>query len=500
MRILVSVHNKEGIVDFLNRISFMNPEVFASDGTAKFLSSKGVKCSPVSDLTGSGTILGGRVKTLHPAIYAGLLSTRDEKSNRELQQYGYGNFDMVISNLYPFTETVGKGNLSDMVENIDIGGVSLTRAAAKNWAFVTILTSPEDYVQVAAELESAGSVSLETRQRLALKAFAVTASYDSLIYTSLYRELYKSPPEDLFLAYKGFTGLRYGENPGQEGYMYRQPGKCGIPNAKQLHGKELSYNNILDASAALEAVQEFEDPTAVIVKHNTPCGVSTSGSLKEAFTRAYDADSESAYGSIVAFNREVDAETAVELSGHFVEVVLAPSYSEQAIAILKKRKNLRVISASLERDEGPRYRSIPGGMLVQSRMDTAITKMEKAGEKDATENQMRDMVFAWKVSAHCRSNAIVLAEDQTTVGIGAGQTSRVQSLRIAVDRAGNRVKGSVMASDGFLPFSDSVKLAAESGITAIIQPGGSIRDNEVIGESNKLSIPMYFTGKRVFLH
>ncbi len=500
MRILVSVNNKEGIVDFLKRISGSSPEIFASDGTAAFLASNGIKCRPVSDLTGSGSILGGRVKTLHPAIYAGLLSTRDEKSDSELKRFGYGNFDMVVSNLYPFGEVAESGALNSMVENIDIGGVSLTRAAAKNWTFVTILTSPEDYQKVADEIVANGSVTPETRKELALKAFAVTAAYDALIYTSLYRKLYSTEPDHLFMNYSDRIRLRYGENPDQKGYMYRQPGRVGIPNAKQLHGKELSYNNILDASTALETLQEFEEATAVILKHNTPCGVSSAESIEKAFIVAYNADSESAYGSIVALNREVDEGTAREVAGHFVEVILAPSFSEESLVVLKKRKNLRVLEVNLERDNSLRYRSIPGGMLVQSPMITAIERLEKTGDFEATDRQLKDMVFAWKVAAHCRSNAIVLASDLTTLGIGAGQTSRIESLRIAVGRAGRKVNESVMASDGFLPFSDSVKLAAESGISAIIQPGGSIRDEEVIAECNRLSIPMYFTGRRVFLH
>jgi phosphoribosylaminoimidazolecarboxamide formyltransferase/IMP cyclohydrolase len=500
MRIIVSTYEKEGLLNFFKKISGMRPEIYASDGTYKFLQSNNVKCEKVSTLTGFDSLLGGRVKTLHPALYAGILSRRDASSNDELQMFGYKEFDLVISNLYPFKEAAVKGDLDEMIENIDVGGVSLIRAAAKNFSNVAVVVDQGDYGIVADQIAGSGSIDLETRKVLALKAFAYVSIYDMTIYRELHSKIGASAPEHLFLHYSDGVKLRYGENPDQTGSLYSDGSSFGIPGSEKLNGKELSYNNILDASSALETVLDFSEPTAVIVKHNTPCGVCSSDSLKLAFQNAFNADSESAYGSVIALNREVDAETAIEISRYFVEAVVAPSFSAEALDTLKKKKNLRILKVAMQRDSDLRYRSVIGGMLSQSQLNSGFQNLDLKTTVMSEKKDIEDLEFAWKVSAHCRSNAIVLAKNRTTTGIGAGQTSRIEALRIAVARAGDKAKGSVMASDGFLPFSDNVELAANSGISAIIQPGGSIRDKEVLDASNRYGIPMYFTGKRVFLH
>lgn len=500
MRIIVSTYDKDGLLDFFKIISSIRPEIYASDGTYKFLQSSNIKCEKISSLTGFDSLLGGRVKTLHPALYAGILSKRDATSNDELQMFGYKEFDLVISNLYPFRESAIKGDLDEMIENIDVGGVSLIRAAAKNFSNVAVLVDQKDYDLVAKQIVEIGSIDIETRKTLALKAFSYVSVYDMTIYRELHRKIGSSVPEELFLHYQDGVKLRYGENPDQMGSLYSDGSTFGIPASEKLNGKELSYNNILDASSALETVLDFSEPTVVIVKHNTPCGVSSNNSIKLAFKNAFNADSESAYGSIIALNREVDGETAIEMSKYFIEAVVAPSFSAEALDTLRKKKNLRLLKVNMHRDSDLRYRSVIGGMLVQSQITSDFKDLDLKTTVKSDNNSLEDLLFAWKVAAHCRSNAIVLAKDHTTTGIGAGQTSRIEALRIAATRAGEKAKGSVMASDGFLPFSDNVELAARSGISAIIQPGGSIRDKEVLEASEKYGIAMYFTGKRVFLH
>lgn len=500
MRALVSVFKKDGLVDFMQGISPFLSEIYATGKTFKLLTENGITAKNVSEITGFEELLEGRVKTLHPGIFSGILSKRDQESEKQLSEAGFVNFDLVVSNLYPFEEAAKKGNLDDMIENIDIGGVSLIRAAAKNFENVTIVTDPSEYETIAAELKQNKEVSLDTRKSLALKAFARVAEYDINIYNSLYSKIYNDVPENLFL--KGSQGkrLRYGENPDQLGYLFSDGTNRGIANAIKLQGKELSYNNILDANSALETVLEFEEPTVVIMKHNTPCGVSSSSDLKTAFTRALDADRESAYGSVIAVNRKLDLETAKEMSHLFIEVLIIPDYEESAIEALKKRKNLRILKVGMEPDSSLRVRSISNGFLVQSPLRARFESMALKTSKEASRQDKEDLEFAWKVVAHCRSNAIVLAKDKTTTGIGAGQTSRIEALRIASERAGEKSKDSVLASDAYFPFDDNVSLAGEIGVSAIIQPGGSIRDQDVISKSEELGIPQYFTGKRVFLH
>lgn len=500
MKVLASVYDKTNLDVFLKGISQYITEVYASGGTHKFLSEAGIKATNTSSLTGFQELLNGRVKTLHPAIFAGILSQRDEAAKKQMDEMEFPEFDMVIVNLYPFEEVAKSGDLGKIIENIDIGGFSLLRAAAKNFEKVVILSGPEQYASVQEELITSTKITLETRRRLALRAFSRAADSDMAIYRTLADQFLGTTPSRLYV--RGISGreLRYGENPDQKGYVYSDGSKNGIANAVQLQGKELSYNNIQDSDAAFETMLEFSEPTAVVLKHNTPCGVSSSENLAEALTKAIASDPESAFGSVMAFNRTFDSACLDVISKMFVEVIIAPDYSEEALQGLRKKKNLRVLKVPLIGDDSLRVRSISNGFLVQNRLKTDFANLVLKTGAEADEQQIKDLQFAWKVVAHCRSNAIVLARDGATVGIGAGQTSRVEALRGAVGRAGDRSRGSVLASDAFFPFKDNVELAAASGVAAIVQPGGSIRDDEVISEASARGISMYFTGKRVFLH
>lgn len=500
MKAFISVSDKTGLIEFIKGISNHLDEIYSTGGSYRHLTDSGVEVRNSSELTGFGEILGGRVKTLHPKIFSGILSSRDEKSREETEKIGAPEFDLVVVNYYPFEKAASGGDLSDMIENIDIGGVSLVRAAAKNYRNVIVITDPAYYREVAEELSQMGSVSMRTREKLALRALARTAEYDVNIYNSLYRAIDNTIPEELFLHYTGKEELRYGENPDQKGYLYTDGSGNGIANAEQLNGKKLSYNNLVDADAALETALEFEETTAVVVKHNTPCGVASGDSLPAALRNAIDADSESAYGSVIALNRKVDMATLDELKKRFVEVLIAPDYDDDALERLRKRKNLRVLKVPFVRDDSLRYKAISNGMLAQTPLRSEFGTPVLKTRKKAEEGLVKDMEFAWKVVAHCRSNAIVLAKDRTTVGIGGGQTSRIEAMRIATAKAGEKTIGSVLASDAYFPFSDNVELAAEKGVSAIIQPGGSIRDEEVIEASDRLGVPLYFTEKRVFLH
>lgn len=500
MRAFISVFDKSGLVPFLKGISASLDEVYSTGGTYNHIKESGIPVKNSSELTGFSDILGGRVKTLHPKIYSGILSTRDAESRKQTESIGAPEFDMVIVNFYPFSQAAEGGNLDEMIENIDIGGVSLVRAAAKNYRSVIVITDPSQYKRVSEEISTAGEISLRTRERLALKALSKVAGYDVSIYNSLHGKLVETVPEDLFLQYSGMNELRYGENPDQKGYLFTDGTKEGIANAEQLNGKELSYNNLVDADAAFETAIEFDEPTAVVIKHNTPCGVSSAADIETALRQAIEADSESAYGSVIAVNREVEMKTIDAWGKLFVEVIIAPGYEEKALERLQKRKNLRVLKVPFHVSSRLKYKSISGGMLSQTPLRSEFGDPELRTVIAADKGSADDLKFAWKVVAHCRSNAIVLAKGKTTTGIGSGQTSRVEALRIAVRRAGEKAAGSVLASDAFFPFADNVELAGESGIKAIIQPGGSIRDEEIIKESEKRGIPHYFTAKRVFLH
>ncbi len=500
MRALVSVYNKSGLYEFLKRLDPFLDEIYATGGTSRFLNEKGIKTRDTSDLTGFSELLGGRVKTLHPAVFAGILSTGNETDVRQLEQFKFPVFDLVIVDLYPFNEAAQSHDLGRMVENIDIGGVTLLRAAAKNYSRVTVVSSPEQYDEIARELEATTEISNNTRKRLALEAFSLAADYDISIYNSISTESGAPLPETLFLRSYGGKKLRYGENPDQEGFLYHDQSGNGIANAEFIQGKELSYNNILDANSAFETILEFTETTAVVLKHNTPCGVASADTLSESLRRAIEGDPESAYGSVIGLNREFDGKAFEAISKLFVEVLIAPGFTEEALSLLKKKKNLRVLKVPMVPDLNYRARSISNGILLQSPLKSNFDNLVLKTSCSASEEKIRDMMFAWKVVAHCRSNAIVLSNGMQTVGIGAGQTSRIEAIRIATERSKGRAKGSVLASDAYFPFDDNVELAAESGVSAIIQPGGSIRDDEVIAKSNEKNIPMYFTGKRVFLH
>lgn len=500
MNVLVSVTDKNGLAPFLSGILPKTDTIYATGSTHKYLTDHGITALNTSTLTGFDSLLGGRVKTLHPAIFAGILAMPDERSSRELEEKGFPRFQMVICNLYPFKEKVASHNADEMIENIDIGGVSLIRAAAKNYSEVIIASDPSDYAGISEELNQTGQVSLESRKRLSLKAFRRMAIYDIEIYQNLYETFYGSVPKTLFKI--GFEGkeLRYGENPQQRGFLFSDGTDTGIANASILQGKELSYNNLMDADSAYETVMEFSDPTAVVIKHNTPCGVATAPTLHEALRKAIDADSESAYGSVIALNGEFDSASYNELSKLFVEVIIAPSYSPEALEMLKKKKNLRVLQVRMSQDNSLRIRSISNGLLAQERLNSAHGELDlKSGEQPDSAT-LADLEFAWKVVAHCRSNAIVVASHGQTVGIGSGQTSRVGAMKIALERAGEKSRGAVLASDAFFPFYDNVEIAGQAGISHIIQPGGSIRDQEVIDKAQELGITMLFTSTRVFLH
>ena len=500
MNILVSVTDKNGLAPFITGILPKVEKIYATGSTHKYLVDHGIDAMNTSTLTGFDALLGGRVKTLHPAIFAGILAQSDEQSSKELQEKGFPRFHLVICNLYPFHEKAASGDVEEMVENIDIGGVSLIRAAAKNFSEVIIASDPSDYIGISEELNQTGQVSMESRKRLALKAFRRMAIYDIEIYQKLYETFYNSVPKTLFKI--GFEGkeLRYGENPQQRGFIFSDGTSMGIANATIIQGKELSYNNLMDSDSAYETVLEFQEPTAVVIKHNTPCGVASAPSLHEALRKAIDADSESAYGSVIALNGEFDAECFREFSKLFVEVIIAPSYSQEALEMLKKKKNLRVLQVRMSHDESLRIRSISNGLLAQERLNSSHGALElKSGDYPDAET-LKDLEFAWKVVAHCRSNAIVIASHGQTLGIGAGQTSRVGAMRIALERAGDKSRNAVLASDAFFPFYDNVEIAGQAGVSHIIQPGGSIRDQEVIEKAQELGITMLFTSTRVFLH
>lgn len=501
MRAFISVFDKTGLVPFIKGNIDHIDEIYSTGGTFRHLGDNGIKARNSSELTGFEDVLGGRVKTLHPRVFAGILSTRDEKSRKDTEAIGAPDFDMVIVNFYPFREAAKSGDLGNMVENIDIGGVSLVRAAAKNYRNVVVLTDPSYYKQVSHELSTSGTVSTRTREMLALRALADTAAYDSDIYNSLYRKLNNGAiPDELFLHYTGKNELRYGENPDQKGYLFSDGSTRGIANSDQLNGKQLSYNNLVDSDAAFETALEFSEPTAVVVKHNTPCGVASASELPDALESAIAADSESAYGSVIAMNREVDMKTLDRMGKLFVEVMIAPGYAADALERLQKRKNIRVLRVPFERDPALRYKSISNGIVARTPLTSDFGKPELKTGKEADQQTVSDLEFAWKVVAHCRSNAIVIAKGGKSIAIGGGQTSRVEAMRIAAAKAGDKTVGSVLASDAYFPFADNIELAAEKGITAIIQPGGSIRDEEVIKAAEEAGISMYFTAKRVFLH
>jgi phosphoribosylaminoimidazolecarboxamide formyltransferase/IMP cyclohydrolase len=512
-RALISVSDKTGVIDFGRRLSQLGLEILSTGGTAKALGAAGVPVREVSDFTGAPEILDGRVKTLHPRVHGGILGRPTAAHRAEMKQANIVPIDLVVVNLYPFRETVARGApFDEVIENIDIGGPAMIRSAAKNHERVAVVVDPADYAAILAELDEAGEVSDATRFRLARKAFAHTASYDGAIASHLGR--IEAPgaaladfPETLHVAGTRARALRYGENPHQKAAFYALEGAPGpsLARAKVLQGKELSYNNLLDLDAAMKICAEFAAPAAVIVKHNNPCGaaIATDG-VAEAYRRARETDPVSAFGGIVAVNRPVDAVLARELKETFLECVVAPAFEPDALPILAASKNLRLLVAEIVPDVSSalELRSVTGGFLVQTiDRDTASASAGKVATKRApTAAELTDMDFAWRVCKHVKSNAIVFVGGGRTLGIGAGQMSRVDSVRIAVSKARAPLAGSVVASDAFFPFRDGVDAAAAAGAAAIIQPGGSVRDAESIAAADEHGMAMVLTGERHFRH
>lgn len=512
-RALISVSDKTGIVEFASKLHQLGVEIISTGGTARVLREAGIPVTGVSELTGFPECLDGRVKTLHPNIHAGILAIRsNEEHMRQLSDLGIQPIDFVVINLYPFKETILKEDvkLEEAIENIDIGGPTLLRAAAKNSQDVVVVVDPDDYPKVIDELENKGEVSRQTKFSLAAKVFEHTAHYDALI-AEYFRKQSDSEeyPELLTLTFEKVQSMRYGENPHQSAVFYREVGNYpgSLVNAKQLHGKELSFNNINDANGALSLLYEFDEPTVVAVKHANPCGVASAPTIYEAYKKAYEADPVSIFGGIVAANREIDRKTAEEINKIFIEIVVAPSYTEEALEVLIKKKNIRILQ--LEDIQGPRrkdvwdMKKVYGGLLVQQEnyeLLPELSDLKVVTEKKPTEKEMEDLIFAWKVVKHTKSNGIAIAKDKQSLGIGPGQVNRIWAAEQAIERSGDKVKGAVMASDAFFPFPDCVEAAAKAGITAIIQPGGSIRDQESIDACNKYGIAMIFTGMRHFKH
>jgi phosphoribosylaminoimidazolecarboxamide formyltransferase/IMP cyclohydrolase len=509
MRALLSVSNKEGIVSFAKQLAELGVEIISTGGTKKTLEEHGIPVISISEVTGFPEILDGRVKTLHPMIHGGLLAVREDENHRkQLEQHQIIPIDLVVVNLYPFQQTIAKSDVTfaEAIENIDIGGPTMLRAAAKNHQYVTVVVDPVDYETVLQELKENGAVSQATNLRLAAKVFRHTAAYDAMIAEYLTNIAGEQYPESLTITFEKKQDLRYGENPHQSAAFYQKPlgSSFSIAAAKQLHGKELSYNNINDANAALQIVREFTEPAAVAVKHMNPCGVGVGTNIYEAFTRAYEADPTSIFGGIVALNREVDRDTALKMHEIFLEIVIAPSFSAEALEILTQKKNIRLLTVDFEAEKKKEtfIVSVKGGLLVQ---DEDVYTLDDANitiptKREPTAQEWEDLKLAWKVVKHVKSNAIVLAKDHMTVGVGAGQMNRVGAAKIAIEQAGEKAKGAALASDAFFPMDDTVEAAAKAGVTAIIQPGGSIRDADSIKKADEYGIAMVFTGVRHFKH
>ncbi|MDD7083159.1 MAG: bifunctional phosphoribosylaminoimidazolecarboxamide formyltransferase/IMP cyclohydrolase [Bacteroidales bacterium] len=516
MKALISVSDKTGVVEFARELVALGWEILSTSGTMKLLREAGLPVTSVSDVTGFPEICDGRVKTLHPKIHGALLARRDIPEHmKALKDNEIETIDLVCVNLYPFRETIAKPDVTmeDAVEHIDIGGPSMLRSAAKNWESVTVVCNPSDYSTIISEIKTTGNTTRETRLALSAKAYTHTAEYDMAIAT--YMRAQAGLNEKLFLEYDLKQSLRYGENPHQQAKFYSsaEAEPFSLATAEQLGGKELSYNNIQDANATLNIAREFDEPFCVGVKHMNPCGSAVGKTIAEAWRKAYEADKTSIFGGIVAANREIDLETAQMLKPIFLEIVMAPSFAPDALELLQTKKNLRILKVDMTRDDKVRsqYVSMNGGMLVQDR-DSSIVPVSAGQcvtEAKPTESQLADLDFAWKIVKHVKSNAIVVAKDGMTYGVGAGQMNRVGSAEIALKQAAATLKeegrdinaeGLVLASDGFFPFNDVVALAAEYGIKAIVQPGGSIRDEDSVKLANEKGITMLFTGERHFKH
>ncbi|HLV88476.1 MAG TPA: bifunctional phosphoribosylaminoimidazolecarboxamide formyltransferase/IMP cyclohydrolase [Candidatus Sulfotelmatobacter sp.] len=512
-RAILSVTDKTGLVDFARQLASCGIELISTGGTAKLLRDAEIKVMDISELTGFPEMLDGRVKTLHPKVHGGILHRReDPKHVAAVAEHGISPIDLVVVNLYAFEKTAAKPNVGfeELIENIDIGGPSMIRSAAKNFHDVAIVTSPADYSSIADELaRSGGNLSLPTKWRLAQKAFAVTAAYDSAIATTLERvnpdhfqlKAETGFPPTLRFSFHKTLDLRYGENPHQKAAMYSDGSGIGVANARQLQGKELSYNNIVDLQAAWDLAQEFEEPVCAIIKHTNPCGAATGKSLAEAYVRALECDPVSAFGGVIGVNRNIDASAAEEMHKLFLEVIAAPSFDEAAKAKFASKKNLRLVEVTPANQKWV-LKNVSGGMLVQ---DADVRPLQDVDLKVVTKRaptpeELRALLFAWKVCKHVKSNAIVYARDGQTVGVGAGQMSRVDSAKIGAMKAQLPLKGTVAASDAFFPFPDGVEEIAKAGATAIIQPGGSQRDSEVIEAADRQGLAMLFTGVRHFRH
>jgi phosphoribosylaminoimidazolecarboxamide formyltransferase / IMP cyclohydrolase len=519
-RALISVFDKTGVVEFSRRLAALKIEILSTGGTAKLLREEGLTVRDVSEFTGWPEMLGGRVKTLHPKVHGGLLFRRGHaEDQKQAQEQGIAAIDLLVVNLYPFEATAAKGYLTaeELIENIDIGGPTMLRSAAKNFESVTVVTDPADYARVAQELEEKHDTRLPLRLELARKVFATTARYDGLIATELERLAVSGEhlevnaraglPERVHVSLRKQQELRYGENPHQAAALYIPAGKApeGLAAAKQLQGKELSYNNYVDLEAARSLAAEFERPAAVIIKHNNPCGAAQQSNLLDAYTKAYACDPLSAFGGVLAFNHIVDAVTAQAVSKLFVECIIAPGFADEAKDIFAVKKNLRLLvlpQGGLDHDKELQWKRILGGMLVQQ-PDLGSLKgkeLRVVTKRAPSETELLDLRFAWKVCKHVKSNAIVFAKDGATLGVGAGQMSRVDSVKLAVVKAQKSLQGAAVASDAFFPFPDGVEEAAKAGATAVIQPGGSVKDPEVIATADRLGLAMVFTSMRHFLH
>ncbi len=515
-RAIVSVSDKSGLAEFAAQLSGCKVEIYSTGGTRKYLQEQGIGVCDISEYTGFPEMMDGRLKTLHPKVFGGILCRHDHPSDMEaLQQHGILSFELVVVNLYPFEQTVRQPGVSwpEAIEKIDIGGPSLVRAAAKNHAFVTVATSPRQYAEIVDQIRRDGRTTLELRRRLAAEAFAHTAFYDQVISSFFRSQLgQKDLPEELTLGYRRKEVLRYGENPHQQAALYGEPLARGANAvlAEQLHGKELSYNNLLDLESALEIVRYFTEPAVSVIKHNNPCGAAVAASLADALRKALAGDPVSAFGSVLGMNQIVDEQTAEVLTDPslFIEAIIAPDFAPKALEILTSRPkwkaNVRLMKTGLL--EGARaswaYRFLEGGLLVQEPdiYPDPEDEWRVVTQAQPTESQLQELRFAWAIVRHVKSNAIVITKDGMLLGAGAGQMSRVDSVEIAIKKAGDRVKGSVLASDAFFPFPDSIEHAAKAGVVAIIQPGGSVRDQEVIEACNRFGLPMVFTGRRHFKH
>lgn len=508
-RALVSVYEKQGIVEFARELVDMGWEIISTGGTWKILKESGLNPIQVEDITDFPEILDGRVKTLNPMIHGGILYRRDRDEHIEtVKKMNISSIDIIVNNLYPFEETISKTGVTDeeIIENIDIGGPSMIRAGAKNYKDVTVIVDPKDYNLVLNELKKKKKTTIETRRYLARKVFNYTAYYDTLISNYFNRVEGVDFPEKLTLAYKEKEELRYGENPHQAGSFYREvfEYKGSLGDAKKLHGKELSYNNINDANGGLEALKEFTEPTVVGVKHSNPCGIGSGANILEAYEKAYECDKSSIFGGIIAANREIGSEVAKKINNIFIEIVMAPSYTKEAMEILTKKKNIRILQidniSNIDYKE-KNTKKVLGGLLIQDR-DTILIEedLQVVTDKNPSEKDIEELLFAWKAVKSVKSNGIVISKNKATIGIGLGEVNRSWAVENAVKRSGEKVVNSYVASDGFFPFKDSIEILAKAKVKAIIQPGGSIRDGEVIKEANKNGIIMCFTGMRHFKH